>query len=285
MHRPIQASWVMFMRIGLWVWPLLAVMWFFPDTQSLESVFTAWLLGALLALALGFGLIWKDISPWHRWPIEAKWIIRGYKVGLLFLVATLSFRALQTFDRYFVEFYAGPELLGVYVFYSGIAMAVLGFLDPAVFSFLYPRLVRAYRQGDMAEYHRAFNEMAWSALILSILLSCAVALFAPILFAFTDKPIYQEYDHLLWILLPVVILYSIGMIPHYALYARGRDSIIMAAHVTSFLTFLVTVLLIAPLVPLEAPAIGLMTAFSWMGLMKYWYLRWLSRAEMAHIPA
>ena len=285
MHQPILASWVMFIRIGLWVWPLLAVLWYFPATQSLESVFIAWLSGALFALLLGFVLIWKEISPWRWWPINLNWILHGYRVGFLFLIATLSFRALQTVDRYLVEIFAGPELLGVYVLYSGIVMAVLGFLDPAVFSFLYPRLVKAYRQGDMAEYHRAFNEMAWSALILSLLLSCAVAFFTPILFAFTDKPIYQEYDHLLWILLPVVILYAIGMIPHYALYARGSDSIIIAAHVTSFLTFLVTVVLIAPLFPLEAPAIGLMTAFTWMGLMKYWYLRRLSRAEIAKIPA
>lgn len=279
MQRPLLASWVLFVRMGLWVWPLLAIMWTDPTTRHLESVFMAWFAGSLLSVLIGLAIVVKSAAPWRRWPIDVSWILKGYRVGLLFLIATMSFRALQTFDRYVVEHLAGPDLLGVYVFYTGLAMAVIGFLDPAVFSFLYPRLVRAYRQGQRAEYQRVLKELAWSATLLSALMAVTVGVLAPVIFNWTGQAIYQERLDLLWLLLSMVVLYAIGMVPHYGLYARGADSVIVTAHVGSLIVFITTVWLTAPSMPVEAAAFGVLAAFAWMGLYKYLHYRRLVRRE------
>lgn len=276
MQRPLMASWVLFIRLGLWVWPLLTLMWFVPDTRTLETIFLAWLIGSTLAVMLGAVIIWKDVAPWRRWPLDRRWITRGFKIGFVFLTATMSFKALQTFDRYIVADLVGPELLGVYVLYTGIAMAVIGFLDPAVFSFLYPRLIRAYREGKMLEYQSILKELAWSATLLATLMAIIAAALAPLILAWTGKAIYQEHLDLLWLLLSMVVIYAIGMIPHYGLYAKGSDRSIMIAHISSLLVFVVVVWLTARIAPLEAAAYGLLAAFTWMGLFKYWRYRRLA---------
>ena len=276
-QRPVLASWILFIRMGLWVWPLLMVMWHAPGLRTLEFVFSSWLTGSILAVLLGLTIIWKSVAPWRLWPLDGHWIRSGYRVGLFFIAATMSFRALQTFDRYIVDHLAGAELLGVYVFYCGIAMAVIGFLDSAVFSFLYPRLVGSYRQGGMVEYQRVFKELTWSASLVSAALAVVVAALAPLVFAWTGKEIYQDHLGLLWLLLGMVFIYAIGMVPHYGLYARGADKIIMVAHISALLVFAGTAWLTAYFAPVEAAASGLLAAFTWMGLYKSWHYHHLTQ--------
>lgn len=132
MHRPLTASWVLFLRLGAWVWILLPILWFEPATRDLTTVFLAWLLGALLAILVGLRLIWQEAAPWRAYPIDRAWLTRGFKVGLLFLTATLCLKALTTLDRYVVDHLVGTDLLGVYVLYIGISMALMSVLDPAI---------------------------------------------------------------------------------------------------------------------------------------------------------
>lgn len=275
MQRPLLASWVLFIRIGAWVWGLLPVLWFMPATRELETILIAWLLGASLAIFIGMWAILREASPWHFWPWDWAWLRRGFGVGLLFLTATMCFKALTTFDRYVVKALDGLDQLGVYVFYMGMAMAIMSFLDAAVLSFLYPRMISAYRQGDHVTYLRVRKEMTWSTLTITVGLATLIIVVAPAVLNWIGRPRYIEHMHLLWLLLAVTVIYAMGMIPHYGLYARGADRSIVVAHISSLGVFALTVALLAHSAPLEAAAYGLLAAFTWMGGLKfvqYWRL-------------
>jgi O-antigen/teichoic acid export membrane protein len=269
MHRPLVASWVLFLRLGAWVWVVLPILWLEPSARGLTTVFLAWLLGAMLSIAVGLRVVWRDAAPWQAHPIDWRWLGRGYKVGLLFLTASLCFKALTTADRYVVEHLVGPELLGVYVLYIGIAMALMTVLDPAIFSFLYPRIVNAWRQQDRPTYRRLMRELAWSTVGLSVLLALLIAALAPYVFDWIGRPIYGEHQPLLWLLLAASAAYGIGMVPHYGLYAKGADRVILTAHVSSLLVFAAVAALVARPAPFAAAAWGLLAAFLWMGGLKF----------------
>src|SRR5699024_2743309 len=135
-----------------------------------------------------------------------------------FLVATLCLRGIFTLDRFIVQSSAGLDLLGVYTFYIGMAMAATAFLDAGVFAFLYPRVVAAYRAGDLVAFRLQMRRL-WlrTAGTTTVLLASAAIVSSPVL-TLLDRPIYIEQLPVLWVLLLAVALYALGMVPHYGLY-------------------------------------------------------------------
>ncbi|MFG6535311.1 lipopolysaccharide biosynthesis protein [Sulfitobacter sp. 1A16787] len=274
MQRQILASLVLLVRMGLWVWVALGLMWINPSYRQIETVFAAWLVGALLAAAAGFVVVWREGRPWRSWPVDWTWLRKGFAVALLYLIATTSFRSLMTFDRYFVEALAGQDYLGVYVLYIGMAMAVISVVDAGVFFFLYPKLVAAQRQDDMVQVRKLMKELTIWALGVSIVIGLLVGLFAPwTVVTWIGNPLYAEHLHVLWLLLLMAVIYALGMVAHYGLYAHGADKSILFAHISSLLVFFTAVTLLANLLPFEATAVALNLGFAWMGMLKYLRLR------------
>jgi len=160
------------------------------------------------------------------------------------------------------------DVLGAYVLFAGMAMAVVNFLDPAVFSFLYPRAVTAYRKNDFVTYKKVMKEMIWSALGVTLILVTMVGLLAPYVLEWIGKETYQQNISILWVLLIVSTVYGISMLPHFGLYAKGADRCIAYAHISSLIVFVITVYIVSPYSPLLATAYSLLAAFTWIGIVK-----------------
>ncbi|MBS7691512.1 hypothetical protein I0E98_18060 [Pseudomonas lalucatii] len=113
-------------------------------------------------------------------------------------------------------------MLGAYVLFMGIATAVISFLDAGVFVFIYPALIAAYRNGDSDKFKAGMRQLTFQTVLVGGVISLlAFVLLDPVL-SWLDKPFYIEKIGLFsWIML-AMILYGLGMIPHYGLYARGR---------------------------------------------------------------
>ncbi len=281
MQRPLTASWVFFVRSGLWVWVVLPLMWLLPSMQTLETVFFVWFMGSALAGIIGLAVVWRAVGAWQWWSVDWKWLRIGYKKGAMFLVATMCFRALFTADRYVVEYFVGSEMLGVYVLYIGMATAIVNFMEPAIFSFLYPRLVSAWRQGQYETYRKVYRELSLSATLVGLGLATGCFILAPWVLQWTGKSIYVNQLPLLWVLLGMAIVYAIGMVPHYGLYARGSDRAIMFSHVSSLAVFGGIVVLLGRAWPLYAVPWALAGSFSWMGGLKLWlYMRLQNNQKM-----
>lgn len=273
MRRQLLASWVLFLRMGVWIWAILPLMWIDSSYRQIETVFAAWLGGGMLAISVGTYLVWREVRPWRRWSIDWSWLCKGFTVGVLYLISTMSFRALHTFDRYSVEELAGPAFLGAYVLYSGMALAVISVVDSGVFLFLYPSLVAAQKRGEHDAVRKLTKELAWSALAVSLAVGMAVSVFAPWVVAWIGKPLYAEHLHVLWLLLLMSLIYAMGMVAHYGLYALDADKTITLINLSALLVFFVALGMLANSYPLEATALALILAFFWMGTAKYIYLR------------
>lgn len=276
--RPLMANLVLFIRTGIWAWGVLVLMLLRSESRDLDVVFGAWAIGGIGAILLGiFGL--KDL----RWRQRLRrvnwyWIRSGIWVASTFLVATLCLRGIFTLDRFIVQSSAGLDLLGVYTFYIGMAMAATAFLDAGVFAFLYPRVVAAYRAGEFVEFclqmRRLWRRTAGTA---TVLLASAAIVSRPVL-TLLDRPIYIEELPVLWVLLLAVALYALGMVPHYGLYAFGRDRAIMTSHVAGLGMFLVVAIGAVQVWPLAGVAVGLVCGLGLILLIKLWqYSYWFPR--------
>lgn len=271
MQRPLLASWILFLRMGAWVWALLMIMWLNPEARTLEVTFQAWAIGVALAIIVGMRGIHNEVKPWRAWPLDRAWLMRGFKTGLLFLLATLSFKALTTIDRFIFQHINGLEMLGVYVLYAGMAMAIINFMDAAVFSFLYPRLISAHTQGDDVMYTRIYKEMIWSTIVMAIGIPIIIALIAPHILHWTGRQIYNEHLSLLWLLLIASVIYSISTLPHFGLYAKKNDRIILAAHLSALIIFIGTIVATTTWNPLHTVPLALIAAFTWIGCFKLYF--------------
>ena len=262
------ASLMLFMRSGIWAVIVTALMLFREDTRDLNMVLGAWTLGSLLALVLGvYRLKQLNISGWRK-KIDWQWIGKGLKIAIPLLIATLALRGLFTVDRYWFADLANLETLGAYVLFMGISSALVSFLDAGVFAFIYPGLISAYHSKDTAAFKLKLRGLLLQTLIFAGVFAIIALLIIDPLLTWLDKPLYLEHKDLFpWTLL-ITLLYSIGMIPHFALYAQGIDRPIIHSHIASFLIFFPVTWLLSHYWPLQAVPAGLCIAFLFILLWK-----------------
>lgn len=265
------ASLVLFLRSGIWAVAVAGLMFIEPESRTLDFVLGAWTLGGLFAVLLGiFRISQLKIGGWHK-AVDWRWIGKGLKIAIPLLVATLAVRAVFTLDRYWFEALAGLEVLGAYVLFMGFSNALISFLDAGVFAFSYPGLITAYSREDASAFRHGLRKLLLQTLVLSTAFAAIALLLIGPLVQWLDRPLYIDQQGLFpWILLATV-LYAVGMVPHYALYAQGHDRPIIQSHIVSFLVFIPATWLLSLYSPLLAVPLGLSAAFALILLWKSWF--------------
>ncbi len=264
------ASLVLFFRSGVWAVLITGLMFVEPDTRSLDMVFGAWTLGSATALFLGiYRVKCMGLSGWRQ-DVDWIWIIKGLKVASALLIATLAIRGVFTLDRYWFQDLAGLDVLGAYVLFMGVSMALMSFLDAGVFAFIYPGLISAYQQRDPVGFHQGIRRLLLQTVGLCGAFSIIALVTIGPLLAWLGKPLYSEQQGLfVWILLATV-LYALGMIPHYGLYAQGRDKPIIHSHIASLIIFVLATWSFAQTLPHLAVPLGLCVSFFVVLCWKSW---------------
>lgn len=264
------ASLVLFLRNGLWAVAVTALMFFEPGSRNLDCVLGAWTLGSFAALLLAvYRLRQRHITGWYK-SIDWSWIRKGLKIAIPFLIATLALRGLFTLDRYWFKALAGLESLGAYVLFMGISNALMSFLDAGVFAFGYPSLIRAYNKQDAAAFRQGLRRQLIQTITLTGAFALAALLLIGPLLAWLNKPLYLEQQSLFFWILLTTLFYALGMVPHFALYAQGRDRPIIQSHVASLIVFIASTWLFSLQWPQLAVPLGLCTAFLLILLWKSW---------------
>jgi O-antigen/teichoic acid export membrane protein len=268
MHKQLMASFVLFMRTASWILVALPIMFFYEESRSLTTLYTAWMIGCVSSIVIGIFAIKQELPNWNNKPTDYEFLVKGFKVGGLFLIATICFKGLLTFDRYAIEALSSIEILGVYVFYIGVVMGAYNLLEPAIFSFLYPRMLQNYQMNRMIEYLKVFRELTLSTIVGCILLVPVIWFVVPIIIDWIDKPIYTNNSDGLALLILAGLAHTLGMIPHYALYAMKGDRWIVIAHISSIMIFFISLELITLENSIQTVALALLLAFSWIASVK-----------------
>ena len=271
--EPLWASIVLFLRSGLWAIVASVWMWFLPDQRNLNFVFTAWFTGALFACLLAVSrLRGLDRAPLAR-AIDWTWIKHGVRVAAPFVLATLSLRAMNTVDRYWIEALSGLEVLAAYVLFVGIANVIMTFLDAAVFTFIYPALIASAGKRDQVAFNALMKRLTQQTVVITAGLSLLVIVLASPVLDWLNKPVYTKYFSLLYWTVLATALLAISMIPHYALYARHCDKPIIVSHLASLPIFFISIYLLSSTLAESAVPAAMAITFLFLLLLKSMFFR------------
>lgn len=267
------ANVTLFFRGGAWVFAVIALLTASPKTHGLTAVWAGWSIGVAISVVIAILGVRGVIGPLPEKTVtDWRWVRRGLKVATQFFIGTLALRGLFTFDRYFLNLKVGKSAVGVYSFYMTFANAMMAFADAGVISRLYPRIVAAYRVGKYEVYRQNLKEMAVG--ILSLYLSFSFALFVVIkpVMRFIGREEYISQITTLWVLLAAMGLYSLGLVPHYALYAQGSDRAITVASILSLILFTGSAILLAPSYGIIGVALSVFAGVVCLGGVKVYTL-------------
>jgi O-antigen/teichoic acid export membrane protein len=279
--KPLVAGILLFIRSGAWSYALIAAYYggFVQVQVDLQTVLWLWVWTDTLALT---GSIWVLRKlPWGEltWGINWAWIYRGLKVSALLLVGTIALRAIFTLDRYFVEIFAGSEMLGVYTLYFSICFSLTGFVDAAVIQFHYQALVSLYQSNQHAVFKSALSDFGRQTLIAVMLLTLVAGVLIVPALELIGKPIYQQNFPIFFLMLASSSIYIIGQIPHFALYAMGQDRSNVRANVAGFIAFIVLTVILAPRYKMCGVAVALFMSVVAVWVLKQWSFFVLRRAK------
>jgi O-antigen/teichoic acid export membrane protein len=268
--EPLASGVLLFLRQGTWAIAITVLMAIEPATRSLDYVFGAWTLAGLLAVLAGaYRLARLQIGGWHQ-KVDWAWIATGLRTSFFLLAATLALRAVFTLDRYWVESLGGLDLVGAYVLFLGIASTQMSFLDAGVFAFSYPGLIGAHQRKQPALFrHNLRRLLVLTCMVCAGFVVVSLLLLPPLL-SWLGRPLYATHAGLYPWLLAAMVLYSLGMIPHYALYAQGLDRPIIHSHIASLVAFAVATWLLSPRWSVLAVPLGLCLAFALILAWKAW---------------
>jgi hypothetical protein len=256
LSRPVLAGWVIFLRSGLWPLLLAGLYVGVPELRSLDTALALWIGSSTVACCLGIVTVRRMGTSGWRETVDWAWVRQGVKIASVLLLGTLALRGVFTLDRYWLEALQGLEVVAAYVVFIAVAGVLSAFLDSAVFNFQYPALILHWSQGNPAEFRQATMNM---------------------LLLWLQNDLYVIHVDLFAWLLAAMTLYSLSMIPHYALYAAKSDRVIATSHLGALMAFVLATAAASTASREWAVVVGLNAAFSWMLVHKTWYY-------MKHIP-
>ena len=273
MQKQLSATVVLFLRSGLWVLFMLPFMIYVDDFRNLETLLYAWLLGGLLSIVFGGITIKNSINNWKHIKPSYLWIIKGYKIGFMFILGTVAFSAISTGDKYLLEQWSNVGMVGIYVFYTSLTLGASAFIHAGVIVFSTPKIISAYQQDDFKLFqelmHKFFKELSLSIFIMIIVLYALM----PFVIKWVGKETYLQNYNVFYIILGTTALTVMGSHPGTYLYASRRDKYILLSNLSTLFVFVsISVFFYFSNFELDAlfkVSLSVLITFLWLLLSKY----------------
>jgi O-antigen/teichoic acid export membrane protein len=236
--KPLSASFIFFVRGGLWVIPAMFVFSTHEELRSINTPLTLWLLAGVMGLAFSIISLFRiDIRP-NLSSLDFNWIKRGIRIAAPFFLGTIALRIVLSLDRFFMEHATDLSTVGVYTVYIGICSVMISLAEASVFSFIYPQLIDCSTSRDRKGFRVKLAQLTVQTTMVTAGLALCIHAIAPSLFAFLDKPIYAQNIEMLEVLIVAYALYTLSHIAHYGLYAMKADTHILICHALGLIVFL-----------------------------------------------
>lgn len=261
LSRPNLANVIFFLRQGLWIYILLPLFYFLPQSRQFNFIFLGWSLGSIFSIVIS--LIALHHLPWRNvWtqPVRWKLIAKGLLISKPFLISSFCALSLLYIERFFVGYYCGMESVGIYIFYAGLCFTMHALVNTGVATMRLAQLLAAWKNNDGPLFYREAMHMLKYTVIFVISFSIlSIALITPFIHLI-NKSIYLDNINLFYYLLLSAACRSVADVPLYTLYAQHSDKLILRINLTSFLVMIAGNLILVPQFGLVGAAISSATA-------------------------
>jgi len=282
LSRPTRATVVLFLRSGIWVYAVLATTYFGAAELSLRLVWSYWSAGGLLSIALAIfslrNLNWKLTG---EVGIDWAWLKSGAVGSLPFFGSTLALLGIQYADRYFLQFFYGEEQVGVYTFFANTANIVQVFVFTGVVMILYPKIVEAFQKRRFDRYSALMQKLSFGVIGGSVTLSVLAAVGIKVALRLVNRDVYAAHSDVFWIMLASVTVLTSSYIPHYALYVRRKDRMIIGSTSLALIVGLAANAFLVPAYGTQGAALSTLTAMVTLLIVKTACFLRVRKKEMA----
>lgn len=228
----------LFIRIGLWCYICIGLLFFDMAPTSLEFILQIWLMFVFISVLFALYCIQRAVPIKFRYlKLEFQWLKKGLKVASVFFIGTLFLRTIFYFDKIIINHYSNLQLVGIYVFYIGIINAVQSVLDVLVISRYYPSLVASV--GKLDHLVSAKRRMMMHVLVQGgglFLLSIPACW---IVVRLLGKSGYEQMFYLYPLLCVAWLILNISMVYHYVLFGLKKDNYILLCNIFVFAVFFI----------------------------------------------
>ncbi len=244
--RPVRAYVGIFLRGGIWVYVITALMLGSPSMRTLETVFFWWLLGGVLAIAFSAfsmrDLPWRDLRGYRPdWRV----VSAGLRTARPFMVTSLSALIISYVDRFAIERFVGRDGLGIYTFYSTILIGALSLGTSVSHQFL-AKVIAGFSE-SVGAYRATLWTFFWSLLALTSSVVFFAGLLMQPMLAALGLTVYASEVWVFYIMLPGVFLRMLADVPSYALYAARSDRALLCCNLGAALVSIALNFLLTPL--------------------------------------
>lgn len=244
--RSVRAYIGVFLRGGVWVYAMAALMFTTPSTRTLETVLVWWAAGGVLSIAFSalslMELPWRDLKGYRPdWAM----ISGGLWTARPFMLTAGGALVISYVDRFFIDSFVGREELGIYTFYSTISIGMLSLGGSVSHQFL-PKVIAGYAAG-MEAYRSTLRSFFWALLALGSGTTIIAGLLMGPMLRLLELTAYASHVWLFYAMLPGVFLRILADVPSYALYAARADSGLLVCNLGAAL---ISTLLNLGLIPL-----------------------------------
>lgn len=275
--RQNAASILLFLRQASWAIVVVCIFLIDGNNIGLQEVLYLWSIFGVLSAAYGiYSFRALGFKGWSS-AIKYQWLKKGVRVSFIFLLATLCLRGIQTFDRYFLNDLSSLDVVGAYILFVGVAGSLSVFLDASIFSYLYPDLINLKNKKKWLEFKRKVLLNLVAVIFLSLGFYIVSSQLIEFLIIFVKKEVYLNHINMFFLVVMAVVANSISMIPHYALYALGRDKSIVFSHVIGFLFFLLFTLFFKNIFSYLVVPYAVLASFCLVAVLKFvFYFQYLN---------
>jgi len=226
LEKVLTANILLFIRTGIWPLILIYKLLFTDSEISLNTVVFYWVLASVLAVIIGFLLIYREVIA-EKFLINKKWIKRGFYVGVLFFTATAAQKVIEFSDRYIIDALLGAKSLGIYTFFFQLANVANVAIFTVIISFLYPKIIYYVNIRDKKNVFATIKKLQKSSIIFIAVYAVIIFLALPYLLEFIDKPELNNHQVILFLFLAGNLFLNLSFASHYCLMALEKDKLLL----------------------------------------------------------
>ena len=218
------ANVLVFVRSALWIPIVVGIGFAVPALKTLDMIFIGWILSHLLAIGMLFVYL-------RRWPMKAglreekklSVLVNRARRAWYIYFSDLGIVGLGYADRFILNALLGLVATGIYSFYFSITNALQTLISTAVVQLALPRMVRAFRGGDPAEWQAELRRQMIKTLTFAAVFSVGIFLATEMIFYFAPPGRFPVFRVLLAIMLLAATIRSGSDLLNVSITSMGRD--------------------------------------------------------------
>ena len=281
--RPIVASALFFIKVGVWILPLFALwMLGYDNLKNIKSILMFWT--AFELLSIFFGLLFIKKLPFtinFTKEVNWDWVKKGVIICFPFFIGTIASNVIEFADIYMIKAHFGKNgdfQNGIYGFFVNMGNIVQMFVQSAILIVFAPKLIESFSE-DKTKYNKLHMQMTKQNIFASFLFAIVVFVFIYPLIKFLGKTEIESHYSLIFILVGAKVLFNISMIYHYHLYVRHYDKKIMITMIIAAIVNVVLNIFLIPIYGIYGAAYATLASFILILILKFIFAQKILKKE------